>query len=181
MTRPTKRQWQWQRKRQWQWQRHFEKTLKDRHKRLATFETFDQSDEETWPNQHKYNDKDKYKDNDNDKDKYIERTPSKNDPGDLCPLRYLIRVMRGHDLTNKNTLTKTNTKTKTMTKTNTFREHLQRATIETFDLCDIWSELWGDMTWSTKIQWYRQIQRQSQWQRQWKIQTHLENTFKEQP
>ena len=34
-----------------------------------TFETFDQSDEETWPNQKK--DKDKDKDNDNDKDKDI--------------------------------------------------------------------------------------------------------------
>ena len=50
-----------------------------------TFETFDQSDEETWP-----------------------------DP--------------------KKTMTKTNTKTKTMKKTNTFREHLQRAIPETFDL-----------------------------------------------
>ena len=34
-----------------------------------TFETFDQSDEETWPDQIKDNDKDK--DEDNDKDKYI--------------------------------------------------------------------------------------------------------------
>ena len=32
-----------------------------------TFETFDQSDEETWPDQRKDNDKDK--DNDNDKNK----------------------------------------------------------------------------------------------------------------
>ena len=39
--------------------------------RLVTFETFDQSDEETWPDQKKDNDKDKYKDKDNDKDKYI--------------------------------------------------------------------------------------------------------------
>ena len=39
--------------------------------RLVTFETFDQSDEDTWPNQKKDNDKDKYKDKDNDKDKYI--------------------------------------------------------------------------------------------------------------
>ena len=30
-----------------------------------TFETFDQSDEGTWPDQQKYNDKDKYKNNDN--------------------------------------------------------------------------------------------------------------------
>ena len=42
-----------------------------------TFETFDQSDEEAWPDQKKDNDKDKYKNNDkyndkyNDKDKYI--------------------------------------------------------------------------------------------------------------
>ena len=38
---------------------------------LVTFETFDQSDEETWPDQKKYNDKDKCKYKDNDKDKYI--------------------------------------------------------------------------------------------------------------
>ena len=37
----------------------------------VTFETFDQSDEETWPYQKKHNDKDKYQDKDNDKDKYI--------------------------------------------------------------------------------------------------------------
>ena len=36
-----------------------------------TFETFDQSDEETWPDQQKDNDKEKYKDKDNDKDKYF--------------------------------------------------------------------------------------------------------------
>ena len=34
----------------------------------------------------------------------------------------------------KETMTKTNTKTKTMTKTNTFREHIQRAILETFDM-----------------------------------------------
>ena len=39
--------------------------------RLVTFETFDQSDEETWPDQEKDNYIDKYKDKDNDKDKYI--------------------------------------------------------------------------------------------------------------
>ena len=36
-----------------------------------TCATFDQSDEETWPDQKKDNDKDKDKDKDNDKDKYI--------------------------------------------------------------------------------------------------------------
>ena len=49
-------------------------------------------------------------------------------------MRNLIRVMRGHDATNKKTITKTITKTKTMTKTNTFREHLQRAILETIYL-----------------------------------------------
>ena len=51
-------------------------------------------------------------------------------------MRHLIGVMRRHDLTNKKTMTKTKTKTKTktMTKTNTFREHLQRAMLETCDL-----------------------------------------------
>ena len=33
-----------------------------------------------------------------------------------------------------------------MTKTNTFREHLQRAILETCDPWDIWSDLCGDMT-----------------------------------
>ena len=33
-----------------------------------TFETFDQRDEETWPDQQKENDKDNDNDNDNDKD-----------------------------------------------------------------------------------------------------------------
>ena len=42
--------------------------------------------------------------------------------------------MKKHDLTNKNTRTKTNAKTKTKTKTMTFREYLQRAIFETFDL-----------------------------------------------
>ena len=48
-------------------------------------------------------------------------------------MRHLIRVMRRDDLTKKKTNTKANTKTKTMTKTNTFREHLQRAILETCD------------------------------------------------
>ena len=98
---------------------------------------------------------------------------------DLWPLRHVIRVMRRHDLTNKKTMTKTNTKTKTMTMTMTFGEHPQRATPETFDIWDIWSEWWGDMTWQTNRQIQRQIQRQRQWQWQW--QWHLENTLKEQP
>ena len=34
-------------------------------------------------------------------------------------------------MTKKKTKTMTNTETKTMTKTNTFREHLQRAILET--------------------------------------------------
>ena len=111
MTWPTKRQWQrqiqiqrqrqWRRQiqtqRQWQGQIHLENTFRERPKILVTFLTFDQSDEGTWPDQHKDNDKDK----DNDKNKYILRTPSDSDPRDLWPLRHLIRVMRGHDLTKK--------------------------------------------------------------------------------
>ena len=50
---------------------HLEYTFKERSLRLVTFETFDQSDEKTWPDQQKDNDKDKYKDKHNDKDKYI--------------------------------------------------------------------------------------------------------------
>ena len=70
--------------------------------------------------------------------------------------------MRKYDLTSKKTMTKTTTMTMTMTKTMTytFREHLQRAIFETFELWDIWSEWWGNMTWPTK----RQQRRQTQWQ-----------------
>ena len=100
-----------------------------------TFDTFDQSDEETWPDQQKDNDKGKHKDKDNAKDKYIKWAPSKSDPRDLWPLRHLIRVMRRHDLTKTKKMTKTNTKTMTNTNTNTFREHLQRANLVT---CDMW-------------------------------------------
>ena len=57
--------------------------MEERSQRLVTFETFDQSDEETRPDPKKDNDKDKYRDKDNDKDKYIQRTPSKSDPRDL--------------------------------------------------------------------------------------------------
>ena len=59
----------------------------------------------------KYNAKDKYK----YKDKDIKRTYSNSDPRDLWLLRYLIRLMRRHDLTNQKTITQTmkNTKSKT--------------------------------------------------------------------
>ena len=56
-------------------------TFKKRPYRLVTFETFDQSDEETRPDSKKDNDKDKYRDN--DKDKYILKALSKSDPSDL--------------------------------------------------------------------------------------------------
>ena len=49
----------------------FKNTTNERPQRLVSFETFDQSDEKTWPDPKKDNDKDKYKDKDNDKDKYI--------------------------------------------------------------------------------------------------------------
>ena len=63
-----------------------------------------------------------------------------------------------------------------------FREHPQRAILETWGIL---SE-WWDMNWSTKRQWQRERQRQWQWQwqRQWQRQIHLqihsENTLKEQ-
>ena len=47
------------------------------------FETFDQSDEDTWPDHKRDNDKDKDIYKDNDKDKYISRAPSKSDPSEL--------------------------------------------------------------------------------------------------
>ena len=41
------------------------------HLQRAIFETFDQSDEKTWPDQQKDNDEDKCKDTDKDNIKYI--------------------------------------------------------------------------------------------------------------
>ena len=49
----------WQRQRQRQ--RHLEDTFKQWHQTLVTFEASDQSNEETWPDQQKDNDKDKCK------------------------------------------------------------------------------------------------------------------------
>ena len=46
---------------------HLENTFKERPQSFVTFETFDQSDEGTWPDQKNDIDKDKYK----DKDKYV--------------------------------------------------------------------------------------------------------------
>ena len=48
-----------------------------------------------------------------------------------------MRVMRRHELTNKNEMTKTTTMTKTKTMTKTFREHPQRVIPETYDFSDI--------------------------------------------
>ena len=56
-----------------------------------------------------------------DQEKYIWRTPSKSYPRPLWPFRHLIRVTRRHDLTKK----------RQKTKTKTFKEHLQRAILET--------------------------------------------------
>ena len=53
---------------------------------------------------------------------------------DLGPLWHLIRVMSSHDLTNKKTILKTNTMKKTKTMTKAFREHPERAVLDTCDL-----------------------------------------------
>ena len=101
-----------------------------------TFEIFDQSDEGTWPDQQKYNNKYNCKDRKNDKHN------DKDNPRDLWPLRHLIRVMRGHDLTNKNKMTKTNTKTKTMTAT----------VIKTIPkTCDIWDTNYNFDNWELEF------------------------------
>ena len=46
------------------WSSHWESTFKEQYLRLLNFETFDQSDEETWPDQQKDNNEDKHNDND---------------------------------------------------------------------------------------------------------------------
>ena len=96
-----------------------------------TFETFDQRDEETWPDQ--WPTKRPWQGHEKHNDKYIYRTPSKTAPRDLWPLRFLIRVMRRYNLTNKKRMTKTITMKKT--KTMRIEEHPQRAIVET---CDLW-------------------------------------------
>ena len=101
-------------------------------------------------------------------------------PGDLWPLRYLIRVTkrqkdkktkRQKDKKTKRHLrhwlqfwqlrtwvhdnfcyqtiksdTRQNSQFLMFEKTMTFRKHPQRFTLETCDLCNIWSGWWGDMT-----------------------------------
>ena len=90
-----------------------------------TFETFEQGDEETWPDQNRTMAKT------NTKKKTMTKTNTFREH-----LQGAILVMRRQDLTKKkNTGTMTNTETKTMTKTNTFREHLQRAILESCVLC----------------------------------------------
>ena len=64
-----------------------------------------------------------------------------------------------------------------MAKTNTFKEHLQRAILETCDLWDIWSEWWGDKTWPKKRQGQRQIQRQRQRRRQIRVEKPFRKRF----
>ena len=54
--------------RQTQGQIHLDSTLKERPQRLVTIDTFDQSDEETLPDQQKDNDRDK------DNEKHPQRT-----------------------------------------------------------------------------------------------------------
>ena len=58
-------------------------TFREHPQRLMTFETFDQRNEETRPDQQKENDKDNDNDKDKDNVKDIQRTPSKSDPRDL--------------------------------------------------------------------------------------------------
>ena len=53
-----------QRQRQWQWQLYLENTFREQSLILLTFETIDQSDEKTWPDQQKDNNKDEDKYND---------------------------------------------------------------------------------------------------------------------
>ena len=43
---------------------HLKNTFKEQSLRLLNFETIDQSDEETWPDQQKDNNEDKHNDND---------------------------------------------------------------------------------------------------------------------
>ena len=72
------------------------------------------------------------------------------DPRELWPLRLLIRVMRRHDLTQKKP-THQHTYLPTYLCTS-IREHPKGVILGTWDLLDIWSDWWGDMTWPKKTQ-----------------------------
>ena len=54
-----------------EWVAIVKNTTREHSERVVTLLTFDQSDEETWPDQQKDKDIDKYKDKYKDKDKYI--------------------------------------------------------------------------------------------------------------
>ena len=96
-------------------ERHLKKTLKVRTKRFVTFETLDQSDVETWPDQQKTMTM--------TKTKTMTKT-FREHTRDLWPLRHWIRVIRRHDLSNRQTLTKTKT----------FRKQHKRMIPETYKL-----------------------------------------------
>ena len=64
---------------------------------------------------------------------------------DLWPLKHVITTMRRHEMTNKKTVIWTRMITMPMK----IREHPQIVTPETIYHQDIWSELWGEFTWST--------------------------------
>ena len=51
-----------------EWVTIVKNTTREHSQRLLNLETFDQSDEDTWPDQQKNNDKDNDKDNDSDND-----------------------------------------------------------------------------------------------------------------
>ena len=105
-----------------------------------TFQTFDQSYEETWPDQKntitKTNTKTKTMTKTNTFREYLQRAIPEN-----CDLWDIWSEWWG-DMTWPKTQTKT--KTKTMTMTNTFREHLQRGILET---CDNPTDLWHLSHW----------------------------------
>ena len=84
-------------------------------------------------------------------------------PGDLWPLRHLIKVMRGRDLTNKKTMTKTNKNTTTKTEKNTFWDYIQRAILIP---CDIWdtdyiSDNWEPEFMTIFVTWKSSVARDS--------------------
>ena len=106
--------------------------------------------------------------------RYCWRTLPKSTLRGLWSLWHVIRLMRRHDLTDKKTMTKTKTKIQRHLE-NTLKEWPRYFWPVSITVWDIWSEFWGDLTWPTKRQWQRQVQRHGQWQK------HLENTLKERP
>ena len=120
-----KKSWQGQIQRQRQWQRqiHLENTFKERSSRLVTFETYDQSDYETWPDQQKGSwQRQIQRQRQWQRQIHLENTFKERSSRLVTFETYVIMI---YDLTNQKTITQPMTKTNENTNTETMTETWQ--------------------------------------------------------